>query len=71
MARSSYVYTVQRYGSVVAAFTVKHELISWLHWQERQHPHDFQVAHTVLRMSDGGYNGLPQALSIQELMSGR
>jgi hypothetical protein len=31
MARSQYIYVVQREdGGLVAAFTVKHELLSWL-----------------------------------------
>ncbi len=30
MARSSHIYLVRRYDKIVGAFTVKHEMVSWL-----------------------------------------
>lgn len=47
MARSSYIYTVQDSdGSVVAAFTVKHELVTW----KSQNEDPF----VITRVRDGG-----------------
>lgn len=48
MARSTYIYFVQgRQGEPVAAFTVKHEMMTWL----EQNPGDY----TLWRLSDGGH----------------
>jgi hypothetical protein len=52
MARSSYIYVVQNGdGDVVAAFTVKHELVTW---QERNEGR-FQIT----RVRDGGTEQKP------------
>lgn len=49
MARSSYVWVVQSpSGEVVNAFTVKHELASWLEGRESQY--------LVTRVRDGALN---------------
>lgn len=49
MPRSTYIYVViDQEGSVAAAFTVKHELVTWI----GRHP-DVAVD-TVLRVGDGG-----------------
>lgn len=53
MARSSYIYMVENpeSGAVLAAFTVKHECVSWLKYQRRHHyPLDVW---TVMRVPDG------------------
>lgn len=52
MARSTYVYVVQRGLVVVAAFTVKSELISWLRAQAREPGGLYAL--TATRVRDGG-----------------
>lgn len=66
MARSSYVYVVQTVsGGVVAGFTVKHELVSWLRCNE-----ELVAKATVWRLPDGGtYPGRrAAALNVRELI---
>jgi hypothetical protein len=48
VARSSYIWVVQRHDALAAAFTVKHEMISWL---EQQNAID--SGWWVIRMPDG------------------
>lgn len=51
MARSSYVYIVQDGGLLIAGFTVKHELATWLtHNAQVFDPEDTSIA----RLPDGG-----------------
>jgi hypothetical protein len=54
MPRSRYIYTVVDVSGspVLAAFTVKHELITWLGVQSHLSPAD-----TVWRFNDGGHGG--------------
>ena len=49
MARSSYVYVVTRLGEPVKAFTVKHELLTWI---ERNY--DSAQYCTYWRLPDNG-----------------
>lgn len=63
MARASYVYAVTQHGAVVAGFTVKHELRSWLRRQAAIAPGlDGMV---VTRVRDGGYD--PERNAVMEL----
>jgi hypothetical protein len=48
MARSQYIYVVTVRGDIVAGFTVKHELVTWL----RNNP---APDHKVTRINDGLY----------------
>lgn len=54
MARSVYIYIVDSFIGPIAAFTVKHELMSW--WQEHKHMHERQ-RFVVLRLRDGRRTG--------------
>lgn len=55
MARSTYVYVARTAdGAVVAAFTVKHELIRWI-------GNNPDACDNVLRLRDGGY-GEPEVM---------
>lgn len=63
MARSSFIYTVQdRQGGIVAAFTVKHELASWLEHQD-------DALLQLTRVRDGGHrmNDQPVQLNPETL----
>jgi hypothetical protein len=51
MARAAYIYIVDNGGITLAAFTVKHECISWLA-QARMENHDVSLWH-VTRVRDG------------------
>lgn len=62
MARSTYIYLVNDGWGVVAAFTVKHELITWL----RTNP---SPEHHVKRMSDGAHTAGYTTLDITELLA--
>lgn len=66
MARSTYVYLAMCSGVPFGAFTVKHELRSWLErippWQLRE------PEFTVLRMPDGGGEGAE--MSIPGILAG-
>lgn len=70
MPRSTYVYLV-RSGDLlvnatpVAAFTVKHELRSWLH----QRSPEIRAEFHVYRMPDGG-GGAVTDMSISEILEG-
>lgn len=56
MARSTYIYVVtDARKQILAAFTVKHELVSWL---ERQVS---LTGHNVWRVADGGWARKPPA----------
>lgn len=69
MTRSTYVYVVQRGLVVVAAFTVKAELLSWLRGQAREMGglHDLSAT----RVRDGGTKPeLNTPLSIAGLLEG-
>ncbi|MFC4373286.1 hypothetical protein ACFO5K_04155 [Nocardia halotolerans] len=50
MARSTYIYVVTDGLGVISAFTVKHELVSWL----RRNP---APSHRVTRVNDGPHSG--------------
>lgn len=50
MARASYVYLVSTYGDANAAFTVKHECVTWL---SRRFPNRWAPLR-VFRVPDGG-----------------
>lgn len=43
MARASYVWIVQRWDTVLAAFTVKHELLTWLKEHDEKWPNDIFI----------------------------
>ena len=47
MARSTYIYVVMDGANIVSAFTVKHEMITWL----GRNPGDY----VMFRVSDGGH----------------
>lgn len=65
MARSTHVYVVDvPNGPLVAAFTVKHELISWL----RRHRSDvLWCVYRVTRLGDNS-EAVPVVLPIDELL---
>ncbi|TYO65498.1 hypothetical protein FXV83_16310 [Bradyrhizobium hipponense] len=60
MARSSYVYVVMTNGSPEAAFTVKHELATYLNKRDPMKP-----PYTIWRLRDGGKE--PELTQIIEL----
>jgi hypothetical protein len=63
MARSTYIYlALGRQGEVEAAFTVKHELVTWL-----EHS---QGDYELWRIPDGGH-GEPSRLELQHHTEGR
>ncbi|HVV11629.1 hypothetical protein [Amycolatopsis sp.] len=65
MARSTYIYIAWNWlkGEMSAAFTVKHELATWLRRQDD--PHHFDV----IRVRDGGWTGWePVVLSLGEIL---
>jgi hypothetical protein len=62
MARSSYVYIVTNANLVVAGFTVKHELVSWLRTRS------YTPTQHIFRMQDGGKGGYPVELDLHELL---
>jgi hypothetical protein len=51
MARSSYIYVVTNKGELRAAFTVKHELVSWLDRHDDDQLSEFEL----WRCQDGVY----------------
>ncbi len=61
MARSAYIYVaVDGTGHLLAAFTVKHELLSRLARPEHEHERD---GWAVLRVRDGAWPGEPVSRS--------
>jgi hypothetical protein len=50
MARSAYIYLVYKLGKLVAAFTVKHEMYSFVEREMKKGKHGF----TYVPMRDGG-----------------
>jgi hypothetical protein len=79
MARSSYVYVVTDgpVGPPVAAFTVKHELLTWV-----ERSYEKAQFHTYWRLSDnpvdpalaerlGMTPNLPREIALGDLLSGR
>ena len=74
MARSTYIYVVMRdypngapgYISAEAAFTVKHELWTWLEWQKSL------AGLSFFRLPDGRGYGRPGVteMSLQEITNG-
>ncbi len=63
MARSTYIYVVTDGRDVVAAFTVKHELVSWL--RAGRAP-----SLSVTRVNDGAHSGnFATVLDITELLA--
>ena len=64
MARSNYVYVVLENAyegdDVIAGFTVKHELISWL----RRHPEVTCGSWQVIRLRDGAWCDLGEKHSV-------
>lgn len=69
MARADYIWIVQSVGGdVVAAFTVKHELASWLDRRNARSPrtHDEMVGVTRVRDADFG-SELPVQLNPRTL----
>jgi len=67
MSRSTYIYVVQAKqsswtdeGELIAAFTVKHELCSWLYWR-----YDKNI--TVKRTEDGPVTGNASKTADMEL----
>lgn len=66
MARSTYIYVVTDRLGVVAAFTVKHELATWL----RSLRVDSAARHRVTRLPDGVHSyTTPTTLDITELLA--
>ncbi len=70
MARSQYIYLVVESGydwsTPRAAFTVKHELVSWL----RAHkPSGANSEFEVFRLADGNRNQPPVGLDLAELLA--
>jgi len=61
MPRASYVYVVRLTGTLVAAFTVKHELVTWLRVRLAEAPH-LEDLYRVTRLRDG--QGPETALSM-------
>lgn len=66
MARSDYVYLVDRMGSPHRAFTVKRELRRWL---LRQHPKEIGLL-GLFRMRDD-QDVAPAVMSIQDVIDGK
>lgn len=71
MARSTYVYVVEStpdggyYWHPIAAFTVKHELITWLRRRESEHD---KLMLTRFPDGDYGHRG-PAKMDIAELLA--
>ncbi len=69
MARSAYVYVVANgTGHLLAAFTVKHELLSWLARPEHEQDRDVWV---VVRVRDGVRPGEPVSRSATQWLEDR
>jgi hypothetical protein len=60
VARSSYIYVVSEACGPVAAFTVKHELMTWLHHQ----PEDHLPPLHVFRCRDSPWREAPAPVDI-------
>ncbi|GAB9152965.1 hypothetical protein [Bradyrhizobium diazoefficiens] len=60
MARSTYIYTVTTNGAPEAAFTVKHELVTYLGKRDPTRP-----PYVIYRLYDGGKR--PELTEIIEL----
>ncbi len=66
MARSTYIYVVTDQFGPVAAFTVKHELVTWL----RSLRADSAAHHRATRLPDGVHSyTTPTILDIPELLA--
>ena len=65
MARSTYVYLVTQYGTPFAAFTVKHELMTWA---ERTIPPHLFSEYRVHRMPDGSTFNALTTFNLQDFM---
>lgn len=69
MARSTYIYVVEDKLNPVAAFTVKHELITWLRNNGGQAP---GMLRRVIRLPDGASalsRRQPTRMDIAELIA--
>ncbi len=64
MSRADYIWLVyDRNEQVVAAFTVKHEMLRWIY----RHPNPQELA-TVMRVRDNpGYDEEPRELPLDEI----
>ncbi len=76
MARSSYVYVItipsimkDLSDDVLAAFTVKHELVSWLKSYHIKQPERFEKLN-ITRVPDGGRDAHPEDLNQFDLVGG-
>jgi hypothetical protein len=58
MARSTNIYVVEQTGVTVAAFTVKHEMVTWLHRLTETERRDM----TVWRVRDGVFSNVGSVL---------
>lgn len=67
MARSTYVYLLTQYGQLYGAFTVKHELVSWVLYYIPPHLYSEYRVH---RMPDGEMfsPGLGNQFNLREFM---
>lgn len=65
MARSEYIYLVSWSGVPFGAFTVKHELRTWLERQDK--PGDY----VLYRLRDGDPGGQAAEMSVFDVMAGR
>jgi hypothetical protein len=63
MARSTYCYVVTEYGDPISAFTVKHELVTWL---KRQ---DDVSELKVTRVADGLHGPMPSVMNPEDLIA--
>ena len=61
MARSSYIYLIRKNGEPIAAFTVKHEMETWI----RHNP----GVYTLYRMADGTNPTVPYGKLPVEMMT--
>lgn len=68
MSRSTYVYIVRDLsGRPTGAFTVKHELATWLERNGHRHPQDFAGLIEVTRHRDGDPSVPPVTLNPRTL----
>lgn len=73
MARSTYVYVVMSLFEPIAGFTVRHELVTWLHQRNRSYGYTTIAFRDlrVVRLPDGGRASTtrqPTEMSIPELL---
>lgn len=69
MARSAYIWVVQPSGAIqpTAAFTVKHELVTWL----GRLSEDLRSRLSVWRLPDGSSGNSPVQYDVAKLIEGR